>query len=131
VATDPTNPTDPEPTGGEVDDQGPKGPKEPQSILDSFGPMPLMIIGMIVLMYVWMAWSKKKQGNKRNDMLANLKKGDKIRTIGGILGTIVEVRETEIVIKTDENAGTRMHFVREAIQVIGDEARKKPDDERK
>ena len=88
----------------------------------------IIMVGMIVLMYVWMGRSKKKQANKRKEMLANLRKGDKVRTIGGILGTVVEIRETEVIIKIDENTGARMHFIRDAVHAIGDDARKSDED---
>jgi len=54
-------------------------------------------------------------------MLAALKKGDKVQTAGGILGTVVEVRDSEVVVKVDENANTRLRFARSAIQAVLDD----------
>jgi preprotein translocase subunit YajC len=49
-------------------------------------------------------------------MLASIKKGDKVVSIGGIHGTVVAVKETTVVVKVDDN--TRMEFSRNAISSI-------------
>ena len=51
-------------------------------------------------------------------MLDNMKRGDRIQTIGGILGTVVEVREGEVVVKVDESNNTKIKFSRSAIQRV-------------
>ena len=60
--------------------------------------------------------------------LRGVKKGDKVRTIGGILGTVVDIRDDEVVIKVDEATNTKLHLVRSAISKVlaeGEEASKK------
>jgi len=49
-------------------------------------------------------------------MLAAIKKGDKVVSIGGIHGTVVAVKETTVVVKVDDN--TRIEFSRNAISSI-------------
>lgn len=49
-------------------------------------------------------------------MLAALKKGDKVVTIGGIHGTITSVKENKIVLKVDDN--TKIEFNRTAIASV-------------
>jgi preprotein translocase subunit YajC len=51
-------------------------------------------------------------------MLAELSKNDRVVTIGGVIGTVVEVRENEVVLKVDESSNTRMRFSRNAIQSL-------------
>ena len=48
--------------------------------------------------------------------LASIKKYDKVMTIGGIIGTVMEIREDEVILKVDDNTNTRMKFSRSAIQ---------------
>ena len=79
--------------------------------------VPLMVL--MVLMYIWMGRSKRKEEKKRKDMLESLKKGDRITTRGGIIGTVIEVRENEVTIKVDETNNTRMKFARWAIMEVG------------
>ena len=65
-------------------------------------------------------------------MLAALSKGDKVTSIGGICGTVIEAREDEIVVKVDETNNVRMRFARWAIRGVGDAARsEKPEHDRK
>jgi len=55
-------------------------------------------------------------------MVASLKKNDRVRTIGGILGTIIDVRDDEIVLKIDEANNTKIRIIPSAVaQVLTDE----------
>lgn len=85
------------------------------------GPLPLMIAIMAVFLYV--NWnSKRKQDKARQNLLNAMKRGDRVQTIGGVLGTIVEVRETEVVVKVDESNNTKIKFARSAIsRVVSEE----------
>lgn len=90
---------------------------------------PLIMVGVFVLMYVWMGRGKKKRETQRREMLASLKKGDKVTSIGGIVGTAIEVREDEVIVKVDENNNVRMRFARWAIRGVGEQAKKEsPED---
>ena len=59
-------------------------------------------------------------------MLAAIKKGDKVMTIGGIHGTVMEVRGNQVTLKVDESSNTRMKFDLEAIRGAVDESGKDP-----
>lgn len=92
---------------------------------DLFGGMlmPAIMIGVFVLMYIWMGRGRKKREAKRKSMLAALKKGDKVTSIGGVVGIVVEVRDDEVILKVDENNNIRMRFARWAIRGVGDQAK--------
>ncbi len=79
-----------------------------------------IILGVFVLMMVFSSRSRKKQENKRKEMLGGLKKGDKIITIGGVLGTVMEARDNEIVVKVDEQNNIRMRFSKWAVRAVGE-----------
>lgn len=81
--------------------------------------MPMMWIIMIGVMF-WLIFMgpQRKEKKRRTAMLAALSKGDKIQTVGGVLGTVIEVREADVVVKVDENANTRLRFARSAIQSV-------------
>ena len=55
-----------------------------------------------------------KQEKERKLTLASMKRGDRVQTIGGILGTIVEVRDNDIVVKVDESNNTKIKFARKS-----------------
>jgi preprotein translocase subunit YajC len=84
--------------------------------------LPFILIG--VVFYFLVIGSKRKQEKQRRDMLDQLKKGDRIQTIGGILGTVIEVRDSEVVVKVDENANTKIRFSRSAIHRVTSEEEK-------
>ncbi len=80
--------------------------------------MLLVFVGFFVLMIFMQMRSQKKEKKQREALLSALKKGDKVQTIGGIIGTVVEVRPDRVVLKTDENNNSKTTFVRSAIQTI-------------
>lgn len=82
-----------------------------------------IMLGGFILLWIWMGRGRKKQEQKRKEMLSKLSKGDKVTSIGGIIGTILEVRDDEITVKVDENNNVRMKFARWAIRGVGDAAK--------
>jgi preprotein translocase subunit YajC len=91
----------------------------------------LGMMALIMLMFWWTSRGKKKQEQKHRDMLSALKKGDKITTIGGIIGTVIEVRDDEVVVKVDETNNVRMRFIRGAIRDVGQGAKTDAQDQKK
>ncbi len=77
---------------------------------------PLIIVFLIF--YFIAIRPRQKEQKEREQMLRNLKKYDKVMTIGGIIGTIMEIRDTEVILKVDDNTNTRMKFARSAIQRV-------------
>jgi preprotein translocase subunit YajC len=49
-------------------------------------------------------------------MLGALKKGDRIVTIGGLYGTIQNIKETTVIVKVDDNV--KLEFLRSAISSV-------------
>ncbi len=79
----------------------------------------LMPIFIIFLVFYFIAIRpRQKEQKQREDMLKQIKKYDKVMTIGGIIGTVMEVRENEVIVKVDDNSNTRMKFTRGAIQKV-------------
>ena len=65
-------------------------------MLMSFLPMILIIVFMIVLIDL----PQKRQDKKDAAMRNSIEIGDKVTTIGGIVGTVVDVKESRIVLET-------------------------------
>jgi preprotein translocase subunit YajC len=89
---------------------------------DAPKPNPLMqflpFLLIIMVMYLFMFRGPKKKQQEHQKMVASLKKNDRVRTIGGILGTVLDVRDDEIVLKVDEATNTKMRVVPSAIAVV-------------
>ena len=75
----------------------------------------IAILGVMMLV---MILPGRQQAKKRKAMMAGMNKNDRVLTRGGIIGVVVEVRETEIVLKVDESNNTRLHFAKQAIQHV-------------
>lgn len=61
----------------------------------------IMILLMIVVFYFFMIRPQMKKSKEQKQFRESLKKGDKIVTIGGIHGKILEVKETTLIIQTE------------------------------
>lgn len=83
--------------------------------------IPMLGIG-VFFYFIVMRPQLKAQKDKRKqheDLMANLKKNDKVVTIGGIIGTVAEVTDDRVTLKIDDN--TRMKLTRSSIQeLLGD-----------
>jgi preprotein translocase subunit YajC len=75
----------------------------------------LVPLGLVILMQVM---TGKKDRRRRADLLSAIKKHDRVQTIGGIIGTIVEIRDEDVLLKVDEGSNTRIRFAKSAIQQV-------------
>ena len=82
----------------------------------SMWPTLIMFGAVILIFYFLIIRPQKKRDKEAKDMLAAIKKGDKIVTIGGIRGTVAIVKESTIIVKVDDN--TRIEFSKSAISAV-------------
>ena len=75
----------------------------------------LPFILIIIVFYFLMLRGPQKQKAQQQQMIKNLKKNDRIQTVGGILGTVLEVSENEVTIKIDESNNTKIRIVPSAV----------------
>ena len=60
----------------------------------------IMLVVMLVVFYFMLIRPENKRKKEAEEMRSSVKTGDKIVTIGGIVGTVVNVKENKIVIET-------------------------------
>lgn len=82
-----------------------------------FSLLPLLLV--FVLMYFMMIRPEKKRRKKEQDMLASLKKGDRVCTIGGIYATIESIKDDTITLSVGKGDQT-MVVARWAIRSVED-----------
>jgi preprotein translocase subunit YajC len=75
----------------------------------------VFIAGIFVILYFIMFREPKKRQRKQEQMIQSLKKNDKVRTIGGILGIVVDVKGDEVTLKVDESTNTKIKVAASAI----------------
>ena len=77
----------------------------------------LMIVFFFVIFYFMIIRPQKKREKLVKEMLSQLVKGDKILTIGGIIGKIVSIKEETCVIETSRD-GTKIRILKTAIRSV-------------
>ena len=60
----------------------------------------LMMVLMIAIFYFMLIRPENKRKKEAEQMRSTVRKGDKITTIGGICGIVVDVKESRIVLET-------------------------------
>ena len=112
-----------EATGTTTQDSQPTDPAATDETTKPGLPMnQLIMMGVIfVIMYLIIFRGPKKKQQKHTQMVKSLSKNDRIRTIGGIYGTVIDVKDNELTIKIDESTNTKMKVSPGAIaEVISD-----------
>jgi preprotein translocase subunit YajC len=78
-------------------------------------PYMIFIAMMFLLMYFMIFRGPQKQKQQQQKMVQSLKKNDKVRTIGGIIGTVVDIKDEEVILKIDESNNTKIRILASAI----------------
>ena len=77
----------------------------------------IMIIILIAVFYLFMIRPESKRKKQQEEMRSNLRKGDQITTIGGVVG-VVKIEDNTIIIETSEDR-VRMEFAKWAVSTVG------------
>lgn len=68
----------------------------------------IMMVAIFVVMYFLMIRPQKKRQKELKAYRDNLQKGEKVITAGGIYGTVVEVKDTTVLLEVDNNVKIRV-----------------------
>ncbi len=77
-----------------------------------------MVVWLVVLgalFYFMLVYPQKKRSKSFNQMMSNLKKGDTVITIGGIVGKVTDIKDKTIKIKT---AGNDLEITKRSVASI-------------
>ncbi|MDY2845541.1 MAG: preprotein translocase subunit YajC [Eubacteriales bacterium] len=77
----------------------------------------VMLAAMIAVFYFFMYRPQKKQEKESTDMRNNLKVGDEITTIGGVIGKIVSIKDETVTIETS-NERNKIRILRSAVRNV-------------
>mgnify|MGYP003447253330 CR=1 FL=1 len=80
-----------------------------------FNPaMIIMLLGMLVVFYFFMIRPENKRKKEAEELRNNISVGDRITTIGGIVGTVVNVKDDKFVMETGADQ-VRIEFAKWAL----------------
>ena len=74
----------------------------------------IMMVMMLAIFYFMLIRPENKRKKEAEQMRSSVKTGDKITTIGGIIGTVVHVKDDKIVVETGADQ-VRIEFAKWAI----------------
>ncbi len=78
----------------------------------------IMLVLLLLVFYFMLIRPENKRKKAAEQMRSSLKKGDRVTTIGGIVGKIVRVDEDTIVIETSEDR-VRVELTKWAVSTTG------------
>ena len=93
-------------------------PEQPQTKPPGGSPLLWMMLPLLLVYMFFMFRGPKKKQQEHQKMVKSLSKNDRVRTIGGIFGTVLDVRDDEIVLKIDESTNTKMRVSPQAIATV-------------
>lgn len=85
------------------------------SFFSSYGLLIVLMVAMFAIMII----PQRRRDKKVKDMLANLKQGNRVRTIGGIYGTISSIKDDTVTLMVGPDK-VRLVFARGAISQVED-----------
>ena len=83
------------------------------SFFSSYGLLIVLMVAMFAIMII----PQRRRDKKVKDMLGNLKAGDRIRTIGGIYGTIATIKDDTVILLVGPDK-VKLVFARGAIAQV-------------
>ncbi len=111
--TIPLAPTPEQATAATGATPGPSGATAPPGM--SWFPL---LIFVFVAMILFSFLGQRRDRKKKQAMINAVKKHDRVQTVGGVIGSVVELKPDTVVLKVDETSNTRITFARSAIQQV-------------
>lgn len=74
---------------------------------------PFIVMAVVIVLMTTLTGRKERK--KRQELMNSLKKHDKVLTTGGVIGTVVELSDTEVVLRVEDG---RIRFSRSAVANI-------------
>lgn len=76
----------------------------------------LYIIALFGILYFLMIRPQQQRQKKHQEMIRNINVDDSVITVGGILGTVVKVKDNTVVLRVADNV--RVEFLKSSISQI-------------
>ena len=85
-------------------------------VMGSFASFAILIV-LFIVMYFIMIRPQRKKDKELKEQMSHLAVGDKVVTIGGLVGFVANIKDNDITISTSA-ANTLVTFTKSAIQAV-------------
>ena len=89
---------------------------EQQNWLGTVYPIAMVVL-MLAVFYFLILRPQRKRDKEQKEMMSSLSVGDKVTTIGGLVGVIAQIKDDEVTISTSV-ANTLVTYTKTAIQTV-------------
>jgi len=89
--------------------------------------LPLMVI-MFAVMYFLIIRPQKQKEKKRQEMITNVRKQDRIVTAGGVHGVVASVKENEVIVRIDDSKDVKIKVDKSALTSVSAPTGEKEDE---
>lgn len=83
-----------------------------------FDIVTIVILGLAAALFLQMILGARREKKKFEEMMSSIKKNDQVRTVGGIIGSVVEVKPDVVILKVDEGSNTKITVLRTKIEGV-------------
>jgi|TARA_R110000782_G_scaffold103991_21_gene191665 preprotein translocase YajC subunit len=79
--------------------------------------MPFIML-MVVFLFLSTILGGRKEKKRRAAMLDGIQKRDRVQTVGGVIGHIIEIKGDEFLLESDRASNTRMWITRSSVSNV-------------
>ncbi|MFQ5963413.1 MAG: preprotein translocase subunit YajC [Candidatus Scalinduaceae bacterium] len=73
---------------------------------------------MFAILYLLIIRPQRQKERQRQDMISNIRKNDRIVTLGGIHGIVLSVKEKELIVMVDEAKDVKLKIDKSAVTLV-------------
>ncbi|MGQ9512929.1 preprotein translocase subunit YajC [Thermodesulfitimonas sp.] len=81
----------------------------------------LYLVGLFVLFYFLLIRPQQVRQKRHQEMIRNLKVGDRVITAGGIYGSVVKIKEDSVILRVADNV--RIEVLKQAIAQVAEKGK--------
>ena len=75
-------------------------------------------MGVLLALIISSMLGARREKKRMDEMMSSMKKHDQVRTVGGIIGSVVEIKPDVVIIKVDESTGAKVTVMRSKIEAV-------------
>jgi len=75
-------------------------------------------MGVLLALIISSMLGARREKKRMDEMMNSMKKHDQVRTVGGIIGSVVEIKPDVVIIKVDESTGAKVTVMRSKIEAV-------------